>query len=274
MGGIQTVVMNPLARTITIIMLLAVFVHLAAAVNTWYLFTKDVGIVAGERIDRVVGYDITNGEEPNDAWKGATEGSSTATALDDGEWLPIKADGSGCQLAAGTIAINPLSAYTPSGERVAMTAEGGITGCQWTPESSLFKGILGSLITIILSAAGLGLPIGAIMALASYGSVFTQRMGMSPLLGAIVMVIGFLLVASLLSTLIPFVEVALSSLDGNRFAMYQTGLGALATIIGGFWGVVLVAGLLFIAWQVVGHFRSAGTGSSNVFSSGGRADRM
>ena len=272
MGGIQQLVMNPLSRTITIIILLAVFVNLAAAVNTWFLFTKDVGIVAGERVDRLVGHAAD--EAANDAWKNSTLDSS-GTALADDTYMLIEADGSGCKLKSnGTIAANPTSSYSPSGETVALSDAGGVIGCTWTPESDLFKGVMGSLITIILSAAGLGLPIGAIIALSSYGAGFMQKMGMSPLLGAILMVIGFLLVSSLLSALIPFVEDALASMDGDRFAMYDTGLGSLAGVIGGFWGVVLVAGLLYIAWQVVGHFRNAGNGSGAIFNSGGNSDRM
>ena len=94
------------------------------------------------------------------------------------------------------------------------------------------------------------------------------KMGISPLLGVIIMVIGFLLVSGLLSAFVPFIDAALQSLDGDRFAMYESGLGSLGETIGNFWGVTLVAGLLYVAWQVIAHFRGAGSGAG-VFSGGG-----
>lgn len=270
MGGIQSIIMGPLGRTLGLIVLLAMFTYMAGAVNTWFLLTEDVGIVAGERIDRLVGF--ATDETADDAWAGSTL-DAAGVALTDGKYMLIEVDGTtGCKVkTTGTLA-GDATGYTPSGEK-AETKVGVITGCVWSPESDLFKGLLGGLIVIILSAAGLGLPIGTIIALGSYGAGFVQRMGGSPLLGTILLVIGFLLVSSLLSTLIPFVEAALSSLDGARFAMYDTGIGGLAGTIGGFWGVTIVAGLLYIAWQVVQHFRGA-TSGGGFFNSGGRGDSM
>ena len=279
MGGVSNIVMTPLGRTLAIIILLAVFTNLAGAINTWYLLTEDAGVVNGERIDRVVGH--ASGESANDAWDGATGAALAAgdTAPQNGEYAMVQQDGSStrCKLAQTTPTGSTAgsgSGYTPSGELVTTThgSSGNsvtlVDDCKWDPESQLFQGILGGLIGIILNAAGLGLPIGAILALSAYGTGFMGRMGISPLLGVIVMVIGFLLVSGLLSAFVPFIDAALQSLDGDRFAMYESGLGSLGETIGNFWGVTLVAGLLYVAWQVIAHFRGAGSGAG-VFSGGG-----
>ena len=55
--------------------------------------------------------------------------------------------------------------------------------------------------------------------------------------------------------------------------MYDEGIGTLSVVISNFFSVVLVGGLIYVAWQVVGQFRTAGTGMT-IFNSGGRADRM
>ena len=277
MGGVSNIVMTPLGRTLAIIILLAVFTNLAGAINTWFLLTEDAGVVNGERLDRVVGH--ASSESANEAWDGVTEGTvsgSQYTAANGHYYKLVKAGSTECKLSGTTnnnSGAHSGTAYTPSGEPVATSRATTATsvkvdGCKWDPESQLFQGILGGLIKIILNAAGLGLPIGAILALSAYGTGFMGKMGISPLLGVIVMVIGFLLVSGLLSAFVPFIDAALQSLDGDRFAMYESGLGSLGETIGNFWGVTLVAGLLYVAWQVIAHFRGAGSGAG-VFSGGG-----
>lgn len=136
-------------------------------------------------------------------------------------------------------------------------------------------GGLGGLVRLILSAAGLGLPIGAMIGLASFGSSFVQRLGGSPLMGAIILTIRLLLVGSLVNTVTPFVDAAFDSLEGDRFTMCGEGIGSLSLVVGNVYGVILVGGLVYVAWQVIGQFRGGGSmGTGNIFLSGGPADRM
>ena len=119
------------------------------------------------------------------------------------------------------------------------------------------------------------MPIGALIGLASFGNAFVQKMGLSPLMGAIVLVIGFLLIGTLLNVLTPFIDNAFNALDGNRFKMYDEGLGTLAGVIGNFFAVVLIGGLIYVAWNVINQFRNTGTGSGgNMFGLGGSSKDM
>ena len=127
-----------------------------------------------------------------------------------------------------------------------------IEGCKWGVAGEIFgAGGLSGLIQIILQAAGLAPPIAVLFALGTFGSSFLKNMGSHPILAAVVTVIGFLLLATLLNVFIPFVSGAFEAIDSNRFKMYQEGLGNVSTVVGSFYGVVIVASIMTVAWQVL-----------------------
>ena len=248
---LQNAIMSPLGRALGLVIIFAVYPLLTSSINSWYLQTTDACRVNSERVD-VVSTDV-------DDWSGAV-------ALQDNSG---KCAGSTALTASTTY-------YTPSGRSVASDASSDITGGVWTEKASFYDaGGLSGLVQLIMSAAGLGLPIAAMIGLASFGSSFAMKMGGSPLIGAILLAIGLLLVGALLDTVTPFISVAFESLDGDRFIMYRQGIGALASVVGNFYGVVLVGGLIYVAWQVIGQFRGGGSsGGSNMFSGQGIAGRM
>ena len=82
-----------------------------------------------------------------------------------------------------------------------------------------------------------------------------KNMGSHPILAAVLTVILLLLVATLLNTFVPFLTAAFEAIDKNRFVMYDEGLGNLSVVVGNFYGVVVVASMMMIAWQVVKHLR-------------------
>ena len=277
---LQRVIMSPLGATLALVILFAVWSMTTGSINGWYLLTEPAGTALSERFDRVVITNVT-GESADDAWKDATKGTiasgDTTIAGNNGKYLILEAGtASGgkkpCLIGKPTAAITDLAntkAYTPTGTEVSLaTAAGTLSvedGCKYTDPAQVFSGALGTLIKLILSAAGLGLPIGAIIALATFGGNFITDMFDSPLIGTIVMIIGLILVGSLLNVMTPFVDVALDSLDGNRFVMYAQGIGTLSSVIGNFWGVVIVGGLLAVAWQVIGRFRQGSQAGGGFF---------
>ena len=258
---------GPVGRIIGLIVWMAVFSLLLGSINQWYLQAKDAGVVGSERFDRVTtktGFDTADA-----AWADVTSVTSTSggseTALAASTGYTIADDGSGgCKvngMAATGVSLD--DAYTPSGTKVKMTADGTVSGCKFSESGSIFNtGGLSGLIAIILQAAGLAPPIALLFILGTFGQSFIKNLGGHPILAAVGVVIMLLLLATLFNTLVPFLATAFEAIDGNRFVMYAEGLGAVSTIVGDFFGVVLVSSVLMVAWTAIQHFRGGDTLSS------------
>ena len=268
--------MRPLAIVIGLVILFAGYTMITTAIGQWTLLTYDVGVVDGARIDRVVAHGA--GETVDDAWfdPKPTEQSVAADTFADGHYAMLEADGTGCKIApAGQAAA--VDAYSQNGVGVSVGDDGKIAGCVWSEASGIWSaGGFQQLIRLIGQGAGLGPPIGALVALAALGSAFAGRMGQSPLLGVIILIVTFLLAGSLIDTLTPFVGNAFEAASPERYRMYGSGLGLLAKIVGNFYGVVIFSGLLYIGWMVITQFKSvSGGGGAGVFGgAGGGINRM
>ena len=277
--NVKEIITTPVGRTILIITLLILFAPMAGAINQWTLFTKDKGVVDNERIDRVVycGADLsacTASTIDADALWAAADLDSTGTALASAKFMKIEKSGTtGCVLeTSGTLASNPAAGITPGGEVISMTTLGVISGCTWEPVSSLFnRGATKVIVTTLLAVAGLGLPIGGLVSLGQFGSSFIQQAGgggMAIIMSGVLMLVGLLLLAILGSSIIPFAGTAVDALDADRYVMYGGNLGGIAPILGDFWGVALVGGVVAVGWQVISFYRNAGNGAGGgVFSS-------
>ena len=282
---LQQIVMGPLSRTLGLIIIFAVFTLATGSVNGWYLLATPAGVVNNERFDRVALKGTNNSADA--AWTAAKTKVShggTAATTDANSYYMV-----GKTLTADTAEITAITTanqvfYTPLGTEVSVgsSTAGVFSGSEYQEAGTIFGlGGLSGLVKLILQAAGLGLPIGAglglpigaLIGLASFGSAFVNRLGANPLMGAITMVIGLLLVGTLLNVLTPFVNNVSDSINGARYIMYDEGIGTLSVVISNFFAVVLVAGLIYVAWQVIGQFKTAGKGMT-IFNSGGRADRM
>ena len=300
--------MRPLAIVIGLVILFAGYTMITTAINQWTLLTYDVGVVDGSRVDRVVvkGHH----ETADDAWfddalvKGpasltfGTNNAATADVHVPAGWYELTQDGENCQIgslrgeafAADNAAqdVPATDVFSQNGVALKTTrAEGAssatdqqqtvhLAGCIWTEASGIWSaGGFQQLIRLIGQGAGLGPPIGALVALAALGSAFTGRMGQSPLLGVIILIVTFLLAGSLIDTLTPFVGNAFEAASPERYRMYGSGLGLLAKIVGNFYGVVIFSGLLYIGWMVITQFRSVSGGGAGVFGgAGGGMHRM
>ena len=274
---LQQIVMGPLSRTLGLIIIFAVFTLATGSVNGWYLLATPAGVVNNERFDRVALKGTNNSADA--AWTAAktkvSHGGTAATTDANSYYMVGKTlTGDTAEITAITTANQVF--YTPLGTEVSVgsSTAGVFSGSEYQEAGSIFGlGGLSGLVKLILQAAGLGLPIGALIGLASFGSAFVNRLGANPLMGAITMVIGLLLVGTLLNVLTPFVNNVSDSINGARYIMYDEGIGTLSVVISNFFAVVLVAGLIYVAWQVIGQFKTAGKGMT-IFNSGGRADRM
>ena len=268
---------GPVGRTLGLIIWMVVFSLFLGAINGWYLQAEPAGVIGGERFDRVVKQGTyTNA---NDAWAAVTTATDAFSYSGDEAYVPVNttayklAEGSAtgtCKVgsvtgASGSASTVSSTYYTPLGTEVSsaaataadtVTTEVTIQGCEYKGAGKIFiTGGLSGLVKILLQAAGLAPPLALLLTLGSFGTSFLRKVGSHPILAAIGMAITLLLVATLLNTFVPFLESAFLAIDSNRFLMYDQGLGALSVVIGNFFGVVIVAGMMMIAWEMLKSMR-------------------
>ena len=287
MGGMNSgMIKMAVGAMLGIVVALVMLSNIMGALNQWYLQSMGAGVVGVERFDRVVVAQATThvnyGDDKVDAlWAdgnvvaiGASE-----TGLTPGSILKLSS-ANGCKLAtAGHDTTQTGSTvYTPSGTAFqvpngTLTVPLTIPGCEYTPaNAALMTGGLGPVITLILQAAGLA-PIVAIMAvLGGFGMVFMRQLGnagMSPIIAIITVLVLFLVVASLFSTLLPFLSTAFAAVDADRFAYLDTGIGRIGTVVSQFWGIVLVSSIITVAWQAMANIKGG-----QAFVGGAKQSKM
>ena len=264
------IVKGPVGRVLGLVVWTLVFSLLVGAINGWYLQAVDAGVVSGERFDRVI--PIDGDDSADEVWRGVTGVSETAVIatganlVNTSAYKVSKGTGDTCVIANTAAAYAPpsdpaVTAYTPLGTAVRyalptadVTEVTPITvdNCEWSEAGTVFgAGGLSGLIKILLQAGGLAPPIALLMALGSFGQAFMRAVGSHPILAAVFTAIGLLLMATLLNVFIPFLTGAFEAIDGNRFQMFSEGLGAVSVVVGNFFGVVLVASMMMVAWEVV-----------------------
>ena len=265
---------GPVGMVLGLIVWLVVFSLLLGAINGWYLQSIDAGVVSSERFDRVIPKADTDKSADNRWAKltGVGTLAAAATSLTNTTvYLIVQDDTPGstkCEISTGGVTRTATTsfdgtAYTPLGTEVkysvGATADDPvlISGCTFSEAGSVFNaGGLGGLVKIILQAAGLAPPIALLFALGTFGTSFLRNMGSHPILAAVLTVITMLLVATLLNTFVPFLTSAFTAIDKNRFVMYDEGLGNVAIVVGNFYGVVVVASMMMIAWTLIKSIRT------------------
>ena len=269
-------VKGPVGMVVGLVAWLVIFPMILGAINGWYLQASDAGVLAGERFDRVVVKGTGDLAKPEGAWGGVTALSTELGAATDAlvatNAYKILDDGGQCNLNAVTrtaVLGAATTAFTPLGTEVSIPVQAladdiVVSGCKFNKAGDIFgAGGLSGLIEIILQAAGLAPPIALLFALGSFGTSFLKNTGANPILAAVLTAIGFLLLATLLNTFIPYVSGAFNAIDSNRFLMYQEGLGALSSVIGNFFGVVIVASIMSVAWQILQTLKGGNALSAN-----------
>ena len=293
---LKNVIQSPVGYLIGMVVWLIASPMLMGALNQWYSQSIDAAVTDSERFDRIVKKGTNTAEE---AWGAVTStqqpnlhnqsGSTIQTHNPSATRAHIVEEGSsgGCRIgrirggatSARDIKFEAATYYTPAGTEVTLPfvqSDGhttssqrimkdvAISGCKWKDSSGIFDAAgLGGLIRIILQAAGLAPPVAILAVLGAFGTSFIRNMGGHPILAAIVTVVAFLMVSTILNSLVPFLTDAFEAIDANRFVMYDSGLGNVSVIIKRFYGVVLVAGLIVVAWSVLQSMRGG-----NAISSG------
>ena len=243
-----TLITGPVGKVLGLILLMSVFGLGLGTMNAWYLQTVDAGVVNNERFDRIV---VKGSNTADEAWAAAT--ASGIFILDD-----ASGDCDAGSAAAGTY-------YTPIGTEVTVDSSNEVEGCEWEEESEIFKQAgMGGLIAIVLQAVGLAGPVLLLTEVGTFASSFARKAGGNPILSIVITLIVLLLVGTMMQTFVPFLSDAFAAIDANRFLMYDSGLGKLATVISSFLGVVLVAGLLMLGWSLWQNLRGG-----NLLGSGG-----
>ena len=253
------IIKAPINKLIVLIILVSVFSLAIGTVNGWYLQAVDAGVSNGERFDRV--FPVGTHKTADEAWAtvlnvvphGGTAAATVATSA-----YMVGNDTGACEITATTTASEKF--YTPLGTVVTVAGTDGVIGsCEWKEETGIFgTGQLSTVIEIILQAAGLAGPILLLMEFGKFGNMFLNRTGMNPIISIIIMVVVFLVAGSLLNSFIPYAQIAFDAIDGDRFVMYDRGIGTLSTVASSFFGVVIVAGLLMVAWQLFMEKRTSG----------------
>ena len=263
----------PLIGVLGIIIVMAGFGLMVSAINDWSLMTYNVGLIDGQRVERFVG--AATGESADQAWydNALTEIATTATALADDQFVTIVEDSGNCKLnaAIGTAG----TAYSQAGTEVSYSAAGVVAGCKWAPSAGIWDvGGFKDLIRLVYQASSLGLPIGVLFVLYTFGNNFLTNMGANPILAVIILIIAFLLATRLLDALVPYIDAASDAIGSPRFLVYQEGLGKLSILIRNFYGIVIGASLLKLGWEAVKLFRGASSGMGSSFGMGSGGGRM
>lgn len=236
--------------------------NIMAATDSWYSQTRAACVVEGERFDRVV--DKGSHSTPEDAWKavssapGAPTGATIAGA--------VKMNGS-CDVTAAVVASTAEKAYTPSGTELTVAVGAKVpTGGTWKTPSPVFTdGGMGPIIKLILQAANVAPPLAIMTVLGLFGVQFMGRVVSNPIVAAVTVLLGFMLVAVVLNAVVPFLDTAYYAVNPHRFAALNEGLGVLGPLVRRFWGVLAVAGILIVGWQIVGQMRAGATGGKNAY---------
>ena len=266
------IVKGPVGMLIGLIVWLVTLPMILGAINGWYTQAIDACVIEGERFDRVI-------LKADKAWGNVAATATTLTGTgpvvtpSGTTAYKLSKEGTTCKIGVvpshATAATNSIAAatwYTPSGTDVETPLTTNVAGAAaniliaggvWTPASEIMNTAgLGPLIKIILQAAGLAPPIAIMVVLGSFGSSFIRNMGGHPILAAIVTVVGFLMVSTLLNSLVPFLTDAFGAVEAKRFVMFESGLGNVSVIVKRFYGVVLVAGLIVVAWTILSTMRA------------------
>ena len=259
-GNVGGLVASIIGVTISAIILLTFAPTVTAELNQVYLQSVDACVVNGERVDRIVlvgPYTGPNGA--HEAWNNATTSPNSWTTLR----LDVEGDADCHRANANLSGSSDAPVYTPKGTRLIMDGEylvaygTTVNDCSadgWCTASSTLTALAGgSLVQILFGAMGILLPAGALGFLGYYGAmVVKERIGGNTLSVAIGATLSVIIVAAILPEVFVPLDLFYEGLQNPRYLMFQTGIGSLAQVLGNFFGIALVGGLIslgMILWQ-------------------------
>ena len=232
-GNMGMLVTSVLTLGVGLIVLLTFAPTVVGNIDGIYLETVSACEINSERITQVA---IPAGSDDgaDKAW--LKVGGGTRVAVDSAK----------CAAALGS---DTVTAYTPKGTEItigyASSALVGMGG-EWSkPSSSLTALAGGTLVQLLVSAAAILVPAGALGYLAYSGSMMVQeQIGGGTLAVAIGATIIVVVVGAILPEIFGPLDGLFNVLDGHRFEVFQNGIGQLGSVLGNFLGIALLGGLV------------------------------
>ena len=205
------------------------------------------------------------------------------TVLPAGAWTKrLTVDSGNCDFdSSGTIANSAEKLYTPQGTEVPGVAasttqiakspsnangrtipilNGGVVQMSFLSKYSSVTGVMASLF-------GIGIPLALMFMMGSVGAIFIDKLvsnggeAIDGVVGQIIMVVIVVVIAtSIFGLMTGGIQFAFESIDPNRFAMYDNVLGRLSSVAVGFWGLMLVAGFVPLAFALTRNRMNFGSG--------------
>ena len=144
--------------------------------------------------------------------------------------------------------------YTPQGKSftaaAAVSANAALpSGFAWHEASeSLTTGALASIVSLLFGVMALLLVVGAFTWISALGAnLVRQQFGGAGAFAAIIVgLIGLLVLTQIIPEILTPFDRFVQSIDGNRYAMYETGLGALSATLAPYMGIIFIISFISI----------------------------
>ena len=224
MGDLGKMVGATVGLAIAAIILLTFAPTIASDIDGIAVQGKDHCMLGSERFTRVA-------ENATAATAAAAWGSTTHTKI------------TSTSCADDTLKGKTL--WTPKGTKIVLGATDSLLGTWKTASKSLNALASGSLVNLLFGAMAILLPAGALGFLGYLGAMLVkQNIGGGTLAIAIGATVAVVLIGSLLPEIFAPLDDLYNALDGNRYQVYDEGIGKLGSILGNFLGISLIGGLI------------------------------
>ena len=199
---------------------------------------------SNENLDRVIqGTPGAKAADIERAWNSAD--THTDVVIRGGECGVTGLEGAVYSPQGKILMLGPNTTGTPTPNAV-------ISNGKWQPTREvLAAGALGGLIAILFGVMGILLPAGALGFVAYLGMQLARdNFGGTGMGVVIVALIGVVVLSSVFPQIIGPLDTFYQSMDGNRYYIFSTGIGSIASTLANFLGVVLIGGLIGIGAMV------------------------
>ena len=235
-GNIGGLVGSVISLAIAAIILLTFAPQIAGDIDGISVQSKNHCLLGGERFTRVV---VAGTNTANEAWATGSKIALSATAD---------------KCTAAATALTAAKHYTPKGTEFTVATAGEVPGGAWkTASKSLTALSGGSLVSLLFGAMAILLPAGALGFLGYFGGMLVkQNIGGGTLAVAIGATVAVVIIGTVLPEIFEPLDDLFVALDGNRYQVYDEGIGKLGGIIGNFLGISLIGGLITLGvmlWQ-------------------------
>ena len=237
LGGMSTQIGAAIAIAIAAIVLLTVAPGIVGDIDQIYLTSQRTCLFGSERVLRVI--DQVASSTADADWNAATAYKTLTVPDTNGEDCTLPTGGS-----------DGDKYWTPDGQTITEGASQSIDeDVKSTPSFESLNALGGgSLVQLLFGALSIMLPVGSITFLGYLGGQLANQQigGNNGMAVAIAAAVATAVVAAILPNVFQPLDQFYNSLDGIRYAVYSTGIGQLAQILGDFLAVALIAGIIVL----------------------------